>query len=528
MGFRFDLETANWLAFVIESGAPIPLLTGTGEQHARLRTFLETFADRFYSSRQNESTLALGARRALGRILEADPNNSKAIAEAIEELRHHFRGRPWTSLIVPSGDDPEVDRFLCSPEFLQELVGPSPDFPGLVLQLTEPPSRRLFLNHIFPAFHVALFESSDWPGVLVWTRRGQSAFFPFSSRHPHVIRERALWLFNRLYATPFPDLPELGDIRQLYKVAFPETRPERTKLHILQISDIHLGCEEAGVRLSRTQQHIENLVSELVDGTVVPVVSGDLMHSPSDRNLDAVRLFFQFLKNLGVAPPLAVLGNHDVRKDGWLQRALGRALQVPTTHGLHWYDDAQVGIACFNSVIEGRLARGSIGERQRIDIANQIDSDSDRRDFAIVSVLHHHPIPVEPPDWLAKPFYERFLGDSFEKTKVLEDADAFVQFAEAIQMAAVLHGHEHIPRVAETPNAHIPVFGCGSSVGKVKTKIANETCLSLNVITLDPARRHLTGKVLAERVVGQGLSLYHRHAMVYRRRVDWVRKAAAG
>jgi predicted phosphodiesterase len=429
---------------------------------------------------------------------------------------------------VPSGDDAEVDSFLCSPEFLQELVRPSPDFPGLVLQLAEPPSRQLFLNHIFPAFHVALFESSDWPGILVWNRRGQSAFFPFASNDRQVIRERALWLLNKLYDSPFPDFPELSDIRQLYKVAFPDTRPERTKLHILQISDIHLGCEEAGIRLSRTQQHIENLVGELVDGTVVPVVTGDLMDSPNDRNLDAVRLFFQFLKNLGTAPPLAVLGNHDVRKDGWLRRALGRALQVPVTHGVHWYDDAKVGIACFNSVIEGRLARGFIGERQRIDIANQIDGDSNRREFAVVGVLHHHPIPVEPPDWLAKPFYERFLGDSFEKTKVLEDAEAFVQYAEAMQMAAVLHGHEHIPRIAETPNGHIPVFGCGSSVGKIKTKVANETCLSLNVITLDPARRHLTGKVLAERVVGAGLSLYDRHAMVYRRRVDWVHKATAG
>jgi len=327
---------------------------------------------------------------------------------------------------------------------------------------------------------------------------------------------------SKLYEFPWGAVPDLMDIRQLYRVAFPDPSRNRAKLHILQISDVHLGSPEAGLRLSRAQQHISHLVDELRDGLVVPVVTGDLMDSPSDRNLDAVRLFFEFLRDLKVAPPLAVLGNHDVRMDGWLQRILGRALQLPATHGVHWYDEAEVGIACFNSVIEGRLARGFIGERQRIDIANQIDRRRDARDFVIVGVLHHHPIVVDTPDWFARPFYERFLGSSFEHTEALEDADVFVRYVEAMQIAAVLHGHKHIPHIGETPNNKVPVFACGSSVGKVQTKKAEETCLSLNVITLDPARNHLTGRVLVERVVGAGLSLFHRHALVYRGRVNWT------
>ena len=91
-----------------------------------------------------------------------------------------------------------------------------------------------------------------------------------------------------------------------------------------------------------------------------------------------------------------------------------------------------------------------------------------------------------------------------------------------MQVAAVLHGHEHIPWIGETRNAAIPVFGCGSSVGKIKAKNLGETCISLNVITLDPQKQHLTGKVLVERVLGGGLSLYNRHAMIYRRKVSWI------
>jgi len=521
MGLQFDLETANWLSFVIEPNAPIPPFE-TREQLYRLDAFLRAFQGRFYSSRERESGIENLVNDVLNKISETP--SSKVVADAIQEIRNYFSDRIWTAIIVPSGDDPDVDRFLCSTEFLRSLLRPS-RFPGLILQLAEPPREKLVLNHIFPAFQIALLESSAWPGLLVWNRRAEGKFFPFSSSVPDSIVERARWVIEKLNTIGFPEMPDLSDIRELYKVAFPETRPTGTKLHILQISDIHLGSTEAGIRLSRVEQHIENLVSELRDGLVVPVVSGDLMDSPRARNLDAVRVFFRFLNGLHVCPPLAVLGNHDVRRDGWLQRILGKALQVPTTHGVRWYDDAKVGIACFNSVIGGRLARGFIGERQRIDIANQIDGSADHKDFAIVGVLHHHPLPVEMPDWITRPFYERLIGDSFDKTTVLEDADAFVQYAEAIEMAAVLHGHEHIPRIAETPSIRIPVFGCGSSVGKVRTKNVNETCISINVITLDAAKQHLTGRVLAERVVGGGLAPFYRHAMVYRRRSHWVHRA---
>lgn len=525
MGFRFDLDTANWLAFVVEPNVPIPPLSGTHEQFQKLQAFLESFSSRFYSSEGRESLVSHVVHGVLSDIREAGPENSKKIADAIESLRREFRQRLWTLLIVPSGDDPERDRFLCSPQLLEATVNSSSGSLGLVLQLNEPPARKLVLNSIFPAFQAALAESSRWPGALVWNHRAQATFFPFGDANQSGILERLRWITTKLGATPFPEDPNLFDIQELYKIAFPDARRGGTKLHIVQVSDIHLGCPEAGIRLPRLQQHLQSIVRELQDGNVVPIVSGDMMDSPSDRNLDAVRTFFNVLGGLGTTAPLAVLGNHDVRKDGWLQRILGRALQLPVTHGVHWYEESQVGIACFNSVVQGRLARGFVGERQRINIANEVDARKGREEFAIVGVLHHHPIPVETPDWLEQPFYERFIGEPFERTKALEDGDSFVQYAEALPMAALLHGHEHIPRIAETPVAKIPVFGCGSSVGKIKMKSAGETCISVNVITLDPARSHITGCVLVERVVGAGLSVFDRHAMVYRSRLDWRRNA---
>ena len=129
------------------------------------------------------------------------------------------------------------------------IIRPSPDFPGVVLQLDQAPTSRLVLTHIFPAFTVALAESSDWPGILVWTRRGQGAFFPFGDRDHYAIRKRTLVDVKTL-RVPLDAVPDLMDIRQLYRVAFPDPSRNRAKLHILQISDVHLGCPEAGLRLS--------------------------------------------------------------------------------------------------------------------------------------------------------------------------------------------------------------------------------------------------------------------------------------
>src|SRR5208282_5057519 len=160
----------------------------------RLNAFLRAFSQRFYSSQDREHNVGNVVQRTLDRISET-PNNSKAIADAIEDLRRSFGERIWTALIVPSGDDPDVDRYLCSDDFLRRLLGP-PMFPGLILQLVDPPSRKLVLNHIFPAFQIALMDSSTWPGILVWTRRGQGTFFPFGSTVLESIDEKAGWIVN--------------------------------------------------------------------------------------------------------------------------------------------------------------------------------------------------------------------------------------------------------------------------------------------------------------------------------------------
>jgi 3',5'-cyclic AMP phosphodiesterase CpdA len=134
-------------------------------------------------------------------------------------------------------------------------------------------------------------------------------------------------------------------------------------------------------------------------------------------------------------------------------------------------------------------------------------------DYVVIAALHHHPLPVRIPDWYVRPFYERVLGSYFDQTDELEDAGAFVAFVEERQFAAVLHGHKHIPRLDSTGRG-IPVIGCGSSVGKVRTRDPG-TFMSINLVTLNTSTRVLSARLLAERVAGGGLGQYKSHEIVW-------------
>jgi hypothetical protein len=398
---------------------------------------------------------------------------------------------------------------------LRRLVDIRAEDPGLILQIDEAPSDVFSLTDVFPAFQTALSRSTEWPGVLLWTVQGDASFLPLPAESPRHLEDAAHWIFSHLATTMGVDLELFASqyIREFGRVS----RSSAKKVQLLQLSDIHLGCAEARKRLPRVQQLIRNLLDELGDDSrVLPIVSGDLMDNPDDTNLDSVRAFLDFLSSIGDNAPIVVLGNHDVRKDGYLGEKLRQAMCLPSANGqVVWLEEEKVGIVCFNSVTDGRLARGLIGEHQLLDVGSAIDRNKKWREYSLISVLHHHPIPVERPSWYVQPFYERILGRAFEATDALEDAEAFLDFVESRNVAAILHGHKHIPRTDKTPATGIPVFGCGSTVGKVSTA-DRRPYMSINVITIDPANQRISGRLLAERIPGGGLREEKRHEVLAR------------
>lgn len=509
-----DLSGANWLAYLIEPHAALPELEDGLWQQAALSSFLDHLQTQFHSTLSRESRI----REMVGKAqyLLNDWKTLGGPPEVLRELREDLGNRPWVMLILPSGREPDLDTFLCSRYLLRRLVAIRPDEPGLILQLDYAVSDDVFaLENVFPAFRTALADVTQWPGALIWKPGGDSTFLPFSERTHEGIERSLEWITAQLAASQSLDLQRLSIE---YRASFPNAKKGIAQLiHLVQISDLHLGSDEAVRRLPRLQQLIRNILKEYgTDSTMVPVVTGDLMDDPDQRALGSVRAFMDFLRNLGIEAPVTILGNHDVRQDGWLADDFRSAMSLPTNR-IAWFDTLGVGIVCFNSVISGRLARGRIGEEQFVDLGSDIDAKPDWRRYGLVGLVHHHPTPVKFPEWYYRPIYERLnILDAFlEGTRELEDAEVFLNWVEERGLVAVLHGHKHIPRIDHTPKKRIPIFGCGSSVGKVSTRPGN-TYMSINVITIDNAAGQLSARLLVERLPGAGLVEDHRHEVVYR------------
>ncbi len=511
MGLRFSLEHANWLAHILQPTGATPILRDQYEEQD-LRTFLRSFLKKFYSSRRE----ALRLRQKMSRFnthqpkMEMDSRINRS-SDALQVLREYFREVPWVALLLPSGIHRPSDELLTDSRLLKSLVDIKPEDPGLILQIEDPPKMEIALDSIFPAFKVALAETTRWPGVLLWTPGGDAAFFALSKK-AITIRKRLHWLFSNI--AEHLGSPDLQILKQKYTLKFTVKPEEDGCVTLLHMSDLHLGSSLARRRMPRVQLLLESVIRELGDDTpVIPVITGDLMDTPSEDNLGDVRTFMGFLKSLGLEKPVIVLGNHDVRDDGWLNPKLEQAINVSRSPVV-WHDKYSIGFACFNSVNGGRLARGWIGEDEMTYVANALDDYPDKKHFTLLAALHHHPIPVDLPEWYKRAWYERLLGKLFTKTEELEDSALFLDWLKHRSIQVVLHGHNHIPRFDK--HGDTAIVGCGSTVGKVETIVKGQTYMSLNVLTVDRSNRMFSCRLRAERIPGAGLESCQTHELIMR------------
>lgn len=506
MGLRLDIKTANWVSYLIEENAPMPdpislgFDSGPWVADMVMHALEEAIISNFLSSDSGDSHFI---KREFS-LIRDEISNTRNL-NSLEKIRRFFNPRNWTAFILPSGNNNRLDNFLCSHSLLRTLVDIGSTDRGLVLQLKEPPENIFALTEIFPAFAKAIENRTEWPALLVWNKKREIELFPLQKEEGSAL-ENLIWILRHLADD------SLHNIKQIYEETF-SLRPKRV-VNIIQISDIHLGSKEANIRLPRLQQHIIGLVERYKkESDVMLIVTGDLMDEPDFQSLDQVRAFVNFLNSLQIPPPILLIGNHDVRRSGILDERLRAAIQLPLNgalSGVHWLDKHNIGIVAFNSVTGGYLATGLVGERQFDDLSIHLDQKRNRDDFVLLGAIHHHPIPVRRPSWYLAPFYERILGDVFEETDCLHDAKPFQDFVENQGIAAVIHGHKHIPRLDVMPNSEIPVIGCGSSVGKINT-VDGTPYLSINIITVDHSNQRISARLLASRSQGGRLDQVAEH-----------------
>ncbi len=517
---KCDLQAMNWLARVLDPTASFARLGDPNQEVDILRGLVERSSE--MSRLRPLATIAgIGGTSeymAGPKPTASTANKISSASDFMTAVRDRLAQRSWTALIVPSYDEEALDSFLCSEGFKASLVRQSGNKNGLILQPHCKSERAFDLTDVFPSFLAALGEATKWPGLLVWTQSSESVFLALPQAGEEMIQACATWIIARLVAMSPVNLKSL---KEDYLKQFPAIKRRYSRvLHLLQISDVHLGSRIARQRLPRVQALIEKEVEQLrQSGSVRPIITGDLLNSPNDSNVDDAESFLYFLHSLKLDDPAIVLGNHDVRKSGIIGEDFKAALNLPTSPVV-WIPDYMVGLVCFNSVIRGRLARGFIGEKQFMRLGTCIENQKDSSEYALIGLLHHHPMPVRNPGWLKIPFYARWLGRFFERTVELKDARQFRQFVTERSMRAVLHGHKHVPREGLlSKESAIPVFGCGSSVGKIKTRDGGPY-ISINVVTIDPAANKLVGRLLIEKFAGAGFE-EERHERILR--MDLVR-----
>jgi hypothetical protein len=225
MGLRLNLQTVNWLSYILQPGVSIPEFQEQPEQIEAVKYFLGHVRDNFLSSLEREQQVRVLTN--FEQTLETRPALLPAVLSALQNV---FGGRFWTALLVPAIGSAVRD-YVCSRELLRKLVDlMAGAAPGLILQIEEP-SRDIFaVTDVFPAFQAALQDITSWPGMLVWSRSGDSSFFPFTSDSRTDVDSCALWLTKRLGQGPGVDLERIiAD----YENEFPGVRSDSSsKLHL--------------------------------------------------------------------------------------------------------------------------------------------------------------------------------------------------------------------------------------------------------------------------------------------------------
>jgi 3',5'-cyclic AMP phosphodiesterase CpdA len=524
---RFNLQSANWIAYVLDPRNRIPGIADPNLVRDTLIVFLGNLIDGLYFHGKSHTKIVEKAVQLRNTVRERPYHRYDDI---VVDLRDIFSQREWTAVLIPSGfreSDP-VDRLLTSKTFVSKLSGSIKTDPHLILHLNEVPQKDFAITYVYPPFHSALSKSTRWPGILLWRNSDEPLFFPLPPEKPE---DAIHWVFSR--ADDLANAP--GHLlTHHYLEVFPSCRIEAgSRLTFLHLSDTHIGSRKSFERIIRVKGLLKDYMNKNQgDASVVFLLSGDIMQTPDESNVICANDFHDFLKDInpGGLDPIFVLGNHDVRKKGGSRNRHTSSSLVPATHTrIEWIPDHPVGILCWNSTDGGRMARGKImGDQYRAIEERLHPSPGENTNPMLISLLHHHPLQFRRIDPEMRRFHIRTIGPSlrkligsaYERMDGLANAQEFIRFCDSHGVKVILHGHKHIPIAGKIPdslleNRPILIFGCGSSVGKntyMYRKLFDvDYEISWNEIVLDFQSHLLSGKLMAETHYEKGLATMKTH-----------------
>ena len=524
---RFNLQSANWISYVLDRRNQIPDIADPNLVRETLLVFLGNIIDGMYFHEQSNSKIIEKAVQ-MRNAIRARPQHR--YDDIVMDLRDIFSGREWTAVFIPSGfqESHSADQLLTSKFFLSKLSRTIKTEPHLILHLNEAPEKDFAITDIYPPFHSALSKSTRWPGILLWRKSDEPLFFPLPTEKPE---DAIQWIFSRVDGVTNSSVHLL---MRLYMDAFPSCRIDAaSRLTLVHLSDTHIGSKNSIERIIRVKDLLKDYVNDnRGDSSVQFLLSGDIMQSPDEGNVICANDFHDYLKDLQPCgrDPIFVLGNHDLRRKGVLRNRPASSSLIPAFNTrIEWIPDHPVGILCWNSADGGRMARGKITGEQYRTIEERLNlSSGGNTNSILISLLHHHPLQFRRLDPEMRRFHmktlgaslRKFIGSAYEHMDGLTEAQGFVRFCDSHGVKVILHGHKHIPIAGKIPehlleNGPIRIFGCGSAVGKntyLYRKLFNvDYEIAMNEIVLDFQTHLLSGRLMAETQYDKGLATIKTH-----------------
>ena len=407
--------------------------------------------------------------------------------DALNDISKVFERCRIKSLILPRAFDRRGKDFILSVEMLEYLAGRFPGDTCLILQPDEP-LHDISIFDAFPNFDIALRQADLWPAILFW-EKNDVAFVPIRNR------EEVEEVFDVI------EYERYGTINKLNEIA---SKKKEASHYIFHLSDLHFGKSNDYIYANRLEALIDKQLSTIdVNDTVDFIITGDMVDSPNQRTGTRFKEFSDYIKDHYGRSPICVLGNHDVNDHGLA--IVHKNQEIADFLGgypkIEIMDELKVILLLFNSNITGKLACGEIGEKQMCEMGILLDEVEDVESYTLICLLHHHLQPIPKPDFYAENWYEKLIPRNLlEDSLVLTDADVFMDWLEQRNVKFVLHGHKHIPFIAEKNG--INVIGCGSSTGQMKHIEKGKTYISYNVLKIGV--NDISCAQFAEEVLGAG------------------------
>lgn len=315
----------------------------------------------------------------------------------------------------------------------------------------------------FPAFFGALNHADLWPGCLIF--QGQKT------------------VFAPLYEEQ--DLKKLISYIDQHVNLFDVYHEYENDAYFIQLSDLHLGKNKRQKGLARLYASLDELLPRLPSLWPVNIlITGDLMESPNRRNMYLANDFMNSLKKRYKANVTFILGNHDVIVHGFnfARNQKSKVIAYLLGENVKVLENEKIIIIKMDTTSEGNLARGKVGQRQLMEIDDELSAIDHLEDYTLLVMLHHHVYPIDKAQFIKTKWHEKtFINRIVETSKVLVDAPLLIDWLKKRHIQYVFHGHKHLPFFRTVDDCYY--IGAGSATGGLKE--SRSRYISYNVMKYD-------------------------------------------